>query len=98
MAANDPLRDQVRAEQDDLLATVAFVADGEVVDRVWTRLVDLLVEGLFLDLRAAHLDGTLDRVAYVAALDDLAIRCHRVGLLPLPSLRERHHPHPGTHR
>ncbi len=89
MAATDPLRDQVRAEQEDLLATVAFVADRELVARVWGRLVDLLVEGLFLDLRAEYLDGTLDRVAYVAALDDLAIRCHRVGLLPLPSLRAR---------
>lgn len=89
MAAHDSLRDQVRAEQDDLLATVAFVADRTVADRVWGRLVDLLVEGLFLDLRSAHLDGTLDRVAYLAALDDLAIRCHRVGLLPLPSLRTR---------
>ncbi len=89
MAANEPLRDQIRAEQEDLLATVALVPDSTLVDRVWGRLVDLLVEGLFLDLRAEHLDGTLDRVAYLAALDDLAIRCHRGGLLPFPSLRTR---------
>ncbi|MBA2495727.1 MAG: hypothetical protein H0V33_01275 [Acidimicrobiia bacterium] len=89
MAANDPLRDQIRAEQEDLLATVALVVDSPLIDRVWGRLVDLLVEGLFVDLRTEYLVGTLDRVAYVAALDDLAIRCHRVGLLPFPSLRTR---------
>ena len=59
--------------------------DDELVRRLFDQLVDLLVEGMFLDLREQYLAGTLSRSAYVEQLSELAAHCRRVGLLPLPS-------------
>jgi hypothetical protein len=78
--------ERVDAEQDDVLCTIQLVSgNDDLSGRLFDQLVDLLVEGMFLDLRKAHLDGELDRDAYVAELSALADRCRRVGLLPLPS-------------
>jgi hypothetical protein len=78
--------ERVESEQDDVLCTIQLVSgDADLEGRLFDQLVDLLVEGMFLDLRRAYLDGALDRDAYVIELSDMADSCRRVGLLPLPS-------------
>jgi hypothetical protein len=84
--ANDRLASRILQEQDDLLATLQLVGDDdELVDRLYEQLVDLLIEGMFLDLRRQHLDGRLTRSDYVAELARLADACRQAGLLPLAS-------------
>ena len=41
--------------------------------------------GMNVDLREEYLDGAMGRDEYVSELSDLADRCRRAGLLPLPS-------------
>ena len=78
--------ERVESEQDDVLCTIQLVAgDTELEGRLFDQLVDLLVEGMFLDLRRDYLAGELDRDAYVAELSTMADSCRGVGLLPLPS-------------
>jgi hypothetical protein len=80
---------RVAREQDDVLETIQLVGGDEPLrDRLFDRLVDLLVEGVFLQLRREYLDGELDRERYVEELAALADQCRTAGLLPLP-LRER---------
>lgn len=89
MDAHERLVTRVAHEQDDILGTIQLIdGDRQLQDRLFEQLVDLLVEGMFLDLREAYLDGTLGRDDYVEQLADLAERCRSLGLLPLPS---RHH-------
>ena len=86
MDAHDRLISRVSAEQDDVLCTLRLCGhDEELTDRLWSQLVDLLVEGLFLDLRRSYLAGELERDAYVDELTGIAERCRNVGLLPLPA-------------
>jgi hypothetical protein len=86
MDAHERLVHRVADEQDDILGTIQLIdGDPELQDRLFEQLVDLLVEGMFLDLREEYLRGDLDRGAYVDALAHLADRCRQVGLLPLPS-------------
>jgi hypothetical protein len=76
----------VGQEEDDLLGTIQLVRDDEdLVRRLFDQLVDLLVEGMFLELRQQYLAGELTRADYVEELSDLAAQCRRAGLLPLPS-------------
>lgn len=77
---------RVSEEQGDILGTIQLVVgDAQLQDRLFDQLVDLLVEGMFLDLREAYLAGEFDHDGYVAAVTDLADRCKDSGLLPLPS-------------
>jgi hypothetical protein len=77
---------RVADEQDDVLGTIQLVAGDDVLqDRLFDQLVDLLVEGMFLDLRDEYLSGALDQEGYVAEIAALADRCRDQGLLPLPS-------------
>lgn len=86
MDAHERLVHRVAEEQDDVLGTIQLVDGDEALeDRLFEQLVDLLVEGMFLDLRDGYLAGSLSRDAYVDQLGDLAERCRSVGLLPLPS-------------
>jgi hypothetical protein len=85
MDAHHRLATRVAQEQDDLLGTIQVVRDGELGARLFDQLVDLLVEGMFLDLRREYLDGRLSRADYVEELAQLAAQCRRAGLLPLPS-------------
>jgi hypothetical protein len=83
---HDRLANQVAHEQDDVLATLQLVQGDDVLeDRLFEQLVDLLVEGLFLDLRRQHLDGALGSDQYVAQLGWLSGSCREAGLLPLPT-------------
>jgi hypothetical protein len=86
MDAHDRLIARVGAEQDEVLASLQLCAeDPELADRLWSQLVDLLVESMFLDLRRSLLSGERLRAQYVRELADLASRCRDVGLLPLPT-------------
>lgn len=86
MDAHERLVARVGEEQGDILGTIQLVpGDAALQDRLFDQLVDLLVEGMFLDLRAEFLRGELDRDDYVSAITDLADRCRDSGLLPLPS-------------
>ena len=86
MDAHDRLIARVAAEQDDVLCTLQLVGhDPELADRLWQQLVDLLVEGMFLDLRRQYLEGAVERDDYVDELTDVAERCRQRGLLPLPA-------------
>ena len=86
MDAQNRLIERVDAEQDDVLGTIQLVSgDGVLQGRLFDQLVDLLVEGMFLNLRRAYLAGEIDRDRYVQELSALADQCRDVGLLPLPS-------------
>jgi len=84
--AHDRLIARVAAEQDDVLCTLQLCGHDEALaERLWGQLVDLLVEGMFLDLRRTYLTGAVDREAYVVELTAVAERCRSEGLLPLPA-------------
>jgi hypothetical protein len=83
VATHAELVARVDAEIDDLAAVIWLVEDAELTERLWAQLVDLLVEGMLLDLRGEVLDGRCDRTTYAHQLVDLTDRCRRVGLLPL---------------
>ena len=77
---------RVSQEQDDILGTLQLVRGDDLLEaRLFEQLVDLLVEGLFLDLRQRYLDGSVERDDYVEELARLADLCRDAGLLPLPS-------------
>ena len=84
--AHDRLIERVAAEQDDVLCTIQLVQGNDDLEvHLFEQLVDLLVEGMFLDLRRSYLQGDLVRDDYVRELGALADRCRGAGLLPLPS-------------
>ena len=86
MDAHERLVHRVADEQDDILGTIQLIeGDRQLQDRLFEQLVDLLVEGMFLDLREEYLEGTIARDHYVETLAELADRCRHLGLLPLPS-------------
>ncbi len=77
---------RIEGEQDDVLATLQLVrGDDALESRLYEQLVDLLVEGMFVELRQQHLCGDLAREEYVDELTALADLCRGAGLLPLPS-------------
>jgi hypothetical protein len=84
--AHTRLLAKVSSEQDDVLATLLLCGeDAPVADRLWAQFVDLLVEGMFLELRRRYLNGDVDRGEYVEELTTVAERCRSQGLLPLPA-------------
>jgi hypothetical protein len=83
VATHADLVARVDADIDDLVAVIWLVEDEELSERLWDQLVDLLVEGMLLDLRGDVLDGRCDRATYAHELVDLTDRCRRAGLLPL---------------
>ncbi len=83
--AHERLVQRVSQEQDDILGTLQLVRGDELLEgRLFEQLVDLLVEGLFLDLRQKYLEGDVEREGYVEELAGLADLCRDAGLLPLP--------------
>lgn len=86
MDAHERLVTRIADEQDDILGAIQLIdGDPQLQHRLFEQLVDLLVEGMFLDLREEYLAGSIDRDAYVGRLAELAERCRSMGLLPLPS-------------
>ena len=86
MDAHDRLVQRVDQELDDVLGTLQLVQGDDLLEaHLFEQLVDLLVEGLFLDLRQRYLEGSVAREAYVDELAGLADLCREAGLLPLPT-------------
>ena len=86
MNAHERLVHRVEIEQDDVLATLQLVQGDDTLEtRLYDQLVDLLVEGMFLELRRHYLAGDIPREEYVDELTLLADQCRGVGLLPLPT-------------
>ena len=86
MDTHERLANQVTQEQDDVLATLQLVqGNGGLEERLYDQLVDLLVEGLFLELRKQHLAGEVSNDEYIAELGGLSAMCRQAGLLPLPT-------------
>jgi hypothetical protein len=84
MDSPDPLARQIADELDDVLGSARLVTgDRMLEDRVYARLVDLLVEAAFVDARQRYLAGDIDRAALVDEISALARSCRSAGLLPL---------------
>ena len=82
MSRSGNLRARLDAELDDALATAVLVVDDHAVaDRAFGRLVDLLLERTFADLRADYLAGHLDADTYRCEIRALNAASIRVGLL-----------------
>lgn len=83
--AHERLMERISVEQDDVLATLQLVRGDDALEaHLFEQLVDLLVEGMFVELRQRFLDGEMARIDYLAELGSLAILCRSAGLLPLP--------------
>ena len=75
-------------EIDVLLLTLTHrLRHPAVADYGFGRLVELLVEGIFIDLRTRFLGGELSRADYVSELAETIDQCRVVGLVPKAPMR-----------
>ncbi len=83
MPVGDGFAQRIVSEQDDLLSTLQLVAGNrDLENRLLERLVDLLLEGLFFDLRNQLVHGQLTDLDHRAATAELAAQARAVGLIP----------------
>jgi hypothetical protein len=74
--------EHLATETDDVLATLPLVArNRSLTDRLFTQLVELLLEAIVLELRTDLMAGELSAADYGNELATLAAQCRRVGLL-----------------
>jgi hypothetical protein len=86
--SHEKLVARVSVDVDSVLAVLSLVAaDSALTDRLWSQLVDLLVEAMLLDVRGDVIAGRIDQRRYALELEDLARRCRAAGLLPLRARR-----------
>ena len=84
MHPDEQLVREVWEEQDDVLASIQLVrGDESLEDRLFDQLIDLLIEGMFVELRQRYLSAMLTMDEYVVELDELVERLSLAGLLPL---------------
>jgi hypothetical protein len=73
---------RVAAETSDVLGTIPLVSGNpNLTDHLFQQLVDLLLEGVLVDLRTQLADGTITSAEYASELATLASQCRAVGLL-----------------
>ena len=73
---------RVAADTDDVLATLPLVRENDdLVAHLFHQLVDLLLEGLLLDLRRQLIDGDLTASEYAVELARIATQARAAGLL-----------------
>lgn len=73
---------RVASDTDDVLATIPLVAgNAHLTDHLFEQLVDLLLEGMLVDLRRTLADGVISAAEYRDELANLAIQCRSAGLL-----------------
>jgi hypothetical protein len=66
----------------DVLATIPLVTgNSHLTDHLFEQLVDLLLEGMLVDLRGKLTGGTITSGEYASELASLAAQCRAVGLL-----------------
>ena len=59
-----------------------MAADSALTDRLWSQLVDLLVEAMLLDVRGDVIAGRIDQRRYALELEPPSPRCRPPGLFP----------------
>jgi len=80
------LAKRVADETNDVLASLWLVRDNEdLADRLFRRLVDLLLESSLVELAARMTTGAISRADYIEELGAIAAQCRTVGLLPASS-------------
>jgi hypothetical protein len=73
---------RVASETSDVLATIPLVSGNpHLTDHLFQQLVDLLLEGVLVDLRTQLSDGAITAGEYAGELAALASQCRVVGLL-----------------
>jgi hypothetical protein len=73
---------RVASETSDVLATIPLVsANPSLTDHLFQQLVDLLLEGVLVDLRTQLSEGAITSADYAGELASLAAQCRAVGLL-----------------
>lgn len=73
---------RVANDTDDVLATLPLVrGNQQLTDHLFSQLVDLLLEGILVDLRAELSAGEISAADYAANLSELARQCREAGLL-----------------
>lgn len=73
---------RVAHDTDDVLATIPLVrGNHQLTDHLFSQLVDLLLEGILVDLRGELSDGQISAAEYASTLSELARQCRTAGLL-----------------
>ena len=73
---------RVASDTDDVLATIPLVANNErLTGHLFDQLVDLLLEGILVGLRADLAEGRITAQEFADELAVLATQCRQVGLL-----------------
>lgn len=73
---------RVASETDDVLATIPLVSgNDDLTDHLFEQLVDLLLEGMLVDLQRQLNEGILTSSQYGDELATLATQCRATGLL-----------------
>jgi hypothetical protein len=73
---------RVGEDIEDVLATLPLVRATETLtDRLFSQLVDLLLESTLVELRQLLDEGALTGAEYAAQLAELAGQCRAVGLV-----------------
>src|SRR5206468_5211343 len=73
---------RVANDTDDVLATIPLVrGNQQLTEHLFSQLVDLMLEGILVDLRTQLADGVISAAEYASTLSDLARQCRTVGLL-----------------
>ena len=73
---------RVASDTDDVLATIPLVSGNRhLTDHLFDQLVDLLLEGMLVDLRRQLHEGFLTSGEYGEELATLAAQCRAAGLL-----------------
>ena len=73
---------RVASDTQDVLATIPLVQGNEyLTDHLFDQLVDLLLEGVLVELRCQVAQGELSPDLYGMELAELAAQCRAVGLL-----------------
>lgn len=73
---------RVASDTDDVLATIPLVAgNANLTDHLFEQLVDLLLEGMLVELRRQLADGVISADDYGDELATLAVQCQAAGLL-----------------
>ena len=73
---------RVANDTSDVLATLPLVSGNpHLTDHLFEQLVDLLLEGMLVDLRGKLNQGVITSGEYASELATLAAQCRAVGLL-----------------
>jgi hypothetical protein len=72
----------VADETTDVLHTLLLVGDNErLQDQLFSQLVDLLLEGILVEQRAALERGSLSPLRFCVEREELVSQCRAVGLI-----------------